>query len=186
MNGECKSFRLNDPMTWKEFKAMPDDIKVVYIKQIRLKYGATDRAIAEMLRTNVCSFSQEINRLGITKGRHTGAGAKWDKEGFYAWMHGVEKLPTPVPEEPVEEPIQEEPEVFVEDDLPFEEPEPFTDEKILTGIYPSQAELLKAELKAKEENIWLRNELKSAQMQIQILQAQMDVVRMIFGGKSHG
>ena len=32
MNGECKSFRLNDPMVWKEFKSMPDDLKITYIK----------------------------------------------------------------------------------------------------------------------------------------------------------
>ena len=30
MNGECKSYRLNDPMMWEEFKKLPDDIKTMY------------------------------------------------------------------------------------------------------------------------------------------------------------
>ena len=35
MSGECKSFRLNDPMGRKEFMSMPDDLKIVYIQAIR-------------------------------------------------------------------------------------------------------------------------------------------------------
>ena len=35
MSGECKSYRLNSPMSWDEFKAMPDDIKITYIKLLR-------------------------------------------------------------------------------------------------------------------------------------------------------
>lgn len=35
MSGEVKSYRLNEPMSWREFKAMPDDIKVTYIKLLR-------------------------------------------------------------------------------------------------------------------------------------------------------
>jgi hypothetical protein len=35
MNGEVQTYKLNDPMTWEEFKAMPDDIKAVYIKALQ-------------------------------------------------------------------------------------------------------------------------------------------------------
>ena len=31
MNGEVKSYHLNSPMLWSEFKSMPDDIQVLYI-----------------------------------------------------------------------------------------------------------------------------------------------------------
>ena len=51
MNGEVKSYRLNDPMTWEEFKAMPDDIMTSYIKLIRERFGASDTAIANMMGT---------------------------------------------------------------------------------------------------------------------------------------
>ena len=126
MSGECKSYKLNKPMNWKEFKGMPDDIKISYIQLIRNKFGATDSAIAKMMMTNPCSFSQEINRLGISNGKRTGGAAKWDKEGFYAWA-----MPTPpkpveeaheVAEERIEETIEEVAEVVAE--VPVEECKP--------------------------------------------------------------
>lgn len=101
MSGEVKSYRLNEPMNWKEFKAMPDDIKVSYINLLRQKWNAPDSHISKMMGTNVCSFSQEMHRLGIPSTRHSSE--KWDKGGFYAWAHGV---PTQK-EEPAEETIQE-------------------------------------------------------------------------------
>lgn len=101
MSGEVKSYRLNEPMNWKEFKAMPDDIKVSYINLIRQKWNAPDSHIGKMMGTNVCSFSQEMHRLGIPSTRHSSE--KWDKEGFYAWANGV-----PVQkEEPVVEAVEE-------------------------------------------------------------------------------
>jgi hypothetical protein len=101
MSGEVKSYRLNEPMSWKEFKAMPDDIKVSYISLLRQKWNAPDSYIGKMMGTNVCSFSQEMHRLGIPSTRHSSE--KWDKDGFYAWAHGV---PTQK-EEPVEvEPVE--------------------------------------------------------------------------------
>lgn len=194
MNGECKSYRLNDPMAWKEFMSMPDDIKITYIKLLRQKFNVPGKHIAMMLGISNCYYSKEINRLGISEGKHSrGRCTPWDKEGFFAWWNGVKQIPTPIPEEiPVEEPTQAEPEAFVEDDLPFEEPEAFciplnpnrTDtDKVLTGIHPSQAEL---ELKAKVENEWLRKENDSLRMNIRILEAQMEVVHLIFGGSRNG
>ncbi len=122
MNGECKSYRLNEPMSWDEFKSMPDDLKITYIKLLRQKFNASDSQIALMLGHNRRAFSSEIDRLGLGQGRDKRGGCtKWDKEGFLAWWHGVDKLPTPVPEEVTQ---AEEPETFVEDDLPFEEPDP--------------------------------------------------------------
>lgn len=202
MNGECKSYKLNGPMSWKEFKSLPDDIKIVYIKLLRQKFNAPGKYIGEMMGIGAMTYSREINRLGISEGQNCrGRCTPWDKEGFYAWVGGVKQDPASVAEEetaeapvieetPVieEEPavISAEPETFVEDDLPFEEPDSVMDEKILTGIHPSQAELLKAELeKAKAEISWLRNELDREHRNRQLLEAQMEVVRMIFGGKNH-
>ena len=125
MNGECKSYKLNDPMGWKEFKSMPDDLKITYIKLLRQKFNAPGRYIAAMLGINQCTFSGEVNRLGISEGKNCrGRCTKWDKEGLYAWGHGVDAIPTPAVEEiPCADPVQEEPECYVEDDLPFEEPQ---------------------------------------------------------------
>lgn len=106
MNGEVKSYRLNEPMSWKEFKEMPDDIKVTYIKLLRERFNCFDSAIADIMGINKISFSQEIKRLGLGHGTKHGGNRAWNqKEAFYAWASGV---PTVIEEEtPVEEPEEE-------------------------------------------------------------------------------
>ena len=116
MNGEVKSYRLNEPMSWKEFKAMPDDIKVTYVKLLREKFHCIDSAIAEMMGIHKATFHNEMNRLGIMvggKGRR-----KWeDKDAFWAWVSGAripveEAKEEPVPEEPVPEEVEQMPEFY--------------------------------------------------------------------------
>ena len=145
MSGECKSYRLNEPMAWKEFKTMPDDVKVTYIKLLRGKYGVPDAQIANMMNINKVSFSSEMKRIGLNVGNGVRSGTtKWDKEGFYSWVNGVDQLPTPVPaEEPIQEPVitceepvhvamgvgyianpEAFPEGYAEDDLPWNKQEP--------------------------------------------------------------
>lgn len=131
MSGECKSYRLNEPMAWKEFKAMPDDIKVTYIKLLQQKFGVPFIYIGKMMGCAQRTISCEIIRLGLSEGKAPkGRSRKWDKEGFWAWANGVDLIPAPVPEEvPVEDTAQEEPEsiiteepeVFMEEDIPIEE-----------------------------------------------------------------
>ena len=117
MSGECKAYSLNSPMTREQFLDMPDDLKIVYIKAIRNKYGTPDSTLGRAMGFSQQAFAKNvIGKLGIANGRSRGGNTKWDKEGFFAWWNGVDKLPTPVPEEDV----QEEPESFMEDDLPFD------------------------------------------------------------------
>ena len=134
MNGECKTYRLNSPMAWKEFKAMPDEHKITYIKLVREKYGVSDTQLGKAMGINCCSFSNEMARLGLNVGVGVRNGStKWDKEGFLAWWHGVDALPTPIIKEvPCADPVQEEPERYAEDDLPFEEPDPIQTEESVT------------------------------------------------------
>lgn len=116
MSGECKSYRLNEPMNYREFKAMPDDLKVTYIKLLREKYGVPDCKIADMMGVNKVTFSVEIKRIGLGHGEKHGGYKKWDTDGFYAWCGGSsvakqeEEIPVeeePVAEEPVVEDIKE-------------------------------------------------------------------------------
>lgn len=111
MNGKVESYRLNDPMSWKEFKAMPDDIKITYIKLLRTKFNVDGKSIAEMLGIHPVSYSKEISRLGISTGKNSRGGCtKWDKEGWFAWRNG-----TPIPtDEKVEETFKEDAENGIE------------------------------------------------------------------------
>jgi hypothetical protein len=198
MSGECKSYRLNDPMAWKEFMSMPDDIKVTYIKLLREKFNVPDKNLAEMFGVNKDYTYRVFKKLGLQRNVKT-SHPKWDKEGFYAWWHGVDQLPAPVPEETTEEPVieevpvitSEEPEVYVEDDLPVEEPEPFFEKfdalELENNILKARLdELMAVREKTEAESEWLRKECDNLRIHARILEAQMEVVRLIFGGKNNG
>lgn len=100
MNGEVKSYRLNEPMTWNEFKYMPDDIKVTYIKLIREKFNVSDSCIARMLGISQNGFANHVRRLGLGLGRGSG-NQKCDKEGWIAWCNGVPATTPEAAEAPV-------------------------------------------------------------------------------------
>lgn len=96
MSGECKTYRMNDPMTWAEFKEMPDDLKVCYVKALRKKYEVPDKKLADMFGISASVMSKEFTRLGLNKG--VGCGKRnWNKDGFYIWLNG----------EPVEHTVEE-------------------------------------------------------------------------------
>lgn len=104
MNGEVKSYPLNKPMTWVQYKAMPDDIKEVYIKALRDKFGVPDCKIGEMMGVGKVAMSKEIKRIGLGHGEKHGGRRTWDRDGFACWLNGVKV------EAPVEE-VEEEKEV---------------------------------------------------------------------------
>lgn len=89
MSGECKSYRLNSPMSWHEFRAMPEDLQIAYIKAIKEKYNPTITAIGKMMGVERANLSKYLMNLGFEKqerGTHP-----WDKEGFAEWCFGVPK-----------------------------------------------------------------------------------------------
>lgn len=90
MNGECKSYRLNSPMSWEEFKSMPDDLKVVYIKALREKYNVPSTALAEMFGICGPTLSRYLKCLGLAEGKSSSISKRsWNKEAFLAWRNGV-------------------------------------------------------------------------------------------------
>ena len=141
MSGECKSYKLNAPMTWKEFLAMPDDIKKTYIQLIRQKYNVSDTKIAKMMCAAQTSVSREFIRLGITRGKGEFPRG-FDKEGWTAWCNGVPatKEEQPVEEIPVEEeafdefPVEEETEAVIEE-------QPVSEEKTVRIAIPDHGSM---------------------------------------------
>ena len=212
MNGECKSYRLNSPMTWEEFKSMPDDIKVTYIKMLRAKFDVPDVELVKMFGTNKDTLSRFWKVLGLRVPRRS-AFREWKKDEWYAWLNGVDILPTPVPEEPTEEPVieevaitQEEKEAiffgeekgYAEDDLPFEDPGFVPVEKYMhldaeiacltkriDELLMVNEELNAVHEKDMAESAWLRNECDNQRMQVRILEAQLEIVHLIFGGRNN-
>lgn len=106
MNGKVESYRMNDPMAWDEFKAMPQDLQRDYITLIRERFGVSDSAIARMFGVSQTSFANKIVKLGLGKGKNCGVSNK-DKDGFLKWANGVKEVREEAPAEPVEtKPIQ--------------------------------------------------------------------------------
>lgn len=111
MNGECVKYAsLKKPMTWVEFKQLPDDLKVTYIKRLRDQFNVPDKEIAAMFEVGYSgTLYRWFKTLGLSKGMGSGAKTQtWNKEGWLAWLHGVdpdavEPSETPVPVEEVPE-----------------------------------------------------------------------------------
>lgn len=98
MNGECKSYRLNEPMAWPEFKALPDDIKVTYIKLIRERFGVSDKEIADMFGVDRQTVGKWFRCLGLGLGKQAGGKKEWDNEKWFKWRSG-DKVTNTEPEE---------------------------------------------------------------------------------------
>lgn len=126
MSGECKSYRLNSPMSWKEFKSMPEDLQIAYIKAIKDKYhNPPIGAIAKMMEIDRANLSRYLMSIGFEKGER--GHRPWDKTGFLEWCFGVpkteecqsvqEEVKEEIPAE-VTEVVEEE--TVVEEEIPVE------------------------------------------------------------------
>lgn len=102
MSGECKSYRLNEPMSIVEFRSMPEDLQKTYIMALRQKYNAPVSAIGQMLgieRAHLSKYLREV--LGFENFPH--GNHSWDKNGFKEWAYGIPKQEDQTLEEILEE-----------------------------------------------------------------------------------
>lgn len=107
MNGEVITYPMNDPLTWAEFKKLPDDIKCLYIKAVVQRYDVPIASIAEMFGVHHTHLRKELHRIGFAQeNRGRRAWAKDDKEAFYAWAHCVPVQKEKAPEKPAEKPTE--------------------------------------------------------------------------------
>ena len=95
MNGECKSYRMNDPMKWDEFKKMPEDLQIAYIKAIRNQFGNSNQAIFNMFGVCYETGNKHFKKLGLNLGKK--ASRSFDKEAWSRWVNGLpaaEEMPS--------------------------------------------------------------------------------------------
>ena len=85
MNGEIKVYKMNEPITYAEFKEYPDDLKKQYVNNLREKFDVSDTAIAEMMGVNNRTLSKLLNIIHASGGRR--GSRKADCEGFEKWKN---------------------------------------------------------------------------------------------------
>lgn len=85
MNGKIKVYKMNEPITYAEFKEYPDDLKKQYVNNLREKFDVSDTAIAEMMGINKRTLNRLLNIIHASGGRR--GSRKADREGFEKWKN---------------------------------------------------------------------------------------------------
>lgn len=88
MNGDVNIYKLNEPMSWKEFKMMPDDIQSQYLNGIISKYDPDAITMARMFKTTPETVRRRMKELGI-KPKKGGHYVPNRNDAFLAWWHGI-------------------------------------------------------------------------------------------------
>lgn len=65
MNGEIETYKLNKAMGWKEYKALPDDLKAEYLAFLTEEYHVGGSKIAQMFGVCDQTVNNEKKRFGI-------------------------------------------------------------------------------------------------------------------------
>lgn len=89
MNGEVKSYRMNDPIKWAEFKYWPTEHQETYLKLLRCKFDVPDNQLAKMFGFAQSSLYNYLKRKGLNASGVRSGTQNWDKEGFWRWANGV-------------------------------------------------------------------------------------------------
>ena len=147
LNGPVSTYKLDEPMNWENFKAMPEDLQKKYILNLQETYQANNDMLGKMFGVTGVSVCRMRNALGIkamgqskmTHDEVTVRDAKWD-----AFCNGVvggkpgesKKIENNEVEEPhdeindfvgfgdpeVEEPVKATEQIEIKEMDPIEEP----------------------------------------------------------------
>lgn len=89
MNGEVKSYRMNDPIKFDEFKYWPTEHQETYLKLLRRKFDVPDNQLAKMFGVAQSSLHNYLKRKGLNASGVRSGTQHWDKEGFWRWANGL-------------------------------------------------------------------------------------------------
>ena len=108
MNGDVKSYSLNKPMTWEEFRSMPQDLQIMYSKKLRNEFGVPDSVLGKAMGVCRSSFSKAMRDLNLSLGKSAGAtGRQWlnseKSSKFSEYWNKFNKKEDAVEEDSVEE-----------------------------------------------------------------------------------
>lgn len=65
LDGPVKAYKLNEPMDWRTFKSLPEDIQRLYLTGLIDRYAARDTMLAEMFGVTHSAVSAHRGKLGV-------------------------------------------------------------------------------------------------------------------------
>lgn len=121
MNGNTKTYHMERPVKWADFKNWPDDLKRAYLLGLREKFHAFTTPVASMLGVSTVTLSNLQRDLGIP----LPSGGKRPALKVVDWERFLNGEPEELPQVE-EEPIPEAEPEFSEPEFsePKEEPKP--------------------------------------------------------------
>ena len=125
MNGPMKTYNINKPMTLKEFKYLPGDLRKTYLTKLVQEFHANDSMIAEMFGCtagNVKAYRTALGVKSLGSGPKSQPSSEW-VENWNAFLNGPMEDNQPVtednpPEVEDNQPVIEDNPPEVEDDQP--------------------------------------------------------------------
>lgn len=78
-NGEVKSYNITRPMPWHEFKAMPDDLKREFIRNMQ-SFGGTAKWLAEEMGASAQTIIAYAERVGAPFRRGGRNAGMWQRK----------------------------------------------------------------------------------------------------------
>lgn len=92
LNGPVVTLKLDEPMTWKDFKALPEDKQRLYLERLKELYQPSCSMLGQMFGVTLACVSRRLGQLGVAPAYSRTSGirpsetdrAKWD-----AFCNGV-------------------------------------------------------------------------------------------------
>ena len=93
LDGEVKTYRMGSPMGWIEFQTLPDDLKKMYIKNLRKKFNVPDEVLALAMGVELADFAKCLKSIKLSP--RDSNNREWydtdDNGRFHTWWVIVER-----------------------------------------------------------------------------------------------
>lgn len=98
LSGPVESYNLSGPMSWAEFKRMPEDLRKQYLTKLKNEFHASDAMLGRMFGVSEVTVNLHRNKLGV---KSLGVAYQPTKAIKAAWEQYINpQSELTVPEEP--------------------------------------------------------------------------------------
>ena len=91
LSSEPVTYRLDRPMTWKEFNAMPEDLQAEYLRKLIAAYGVNASPLSKMFGITRQTVLNKQNKLGIPTASRGARMNVMQERHWQAFLEGVQE-----------------------------------------------------------------------------------------------